>query len=91
MTAPAWTLEQAAAAQERRLDQRCGSCGATSAASSFCYRCLGTDLEYRIHIAGVAQWCQQGQIKPRKAALPPITAPEAAAVALVVQLSAGLA
>ena len=69
---PPVTPEQAAAARESRLDQRCRACGAMSAASSFCYRCFGTDLEYRIHVPSarpgepggrVAQWCQTGEAR----------------------------
>ena len=55
----AWTPEQRKASQEGRLDQRCRSCGATSAASAWCCTCGGRDLEYRTHVAGETQWCQQ--------------------------------
>lgn len=54
-----WTPEQRKACQEGRLDQRCRSCGATSAASSWCCTCGSRDLEYRTHVAGQTQWCQQ--------------------------------
>ena len=53
-----------------KLDQRCRSCGATSAASSRCYHCLSTDLEYREHLSWPGregprpvQWCEQRTVK----------------------------
>jgi hypothetical protein len=43
------TPEREAAWQAGRLDHRCLDCGATSAASAWCYRCKSRRLEYRTH------------------------------------------
>lgn len=66
------TAEQRKARAAGKLDQRCRDCGATSAASSWCCHCHGTDLEYREHVkwpgkAGPRpiQWCEQDNRPPR--------------------------
>ena len=70
---PTLTPAQRKARQESRLDQRCRDCGTTSAATSYCCHCHGTDLEYREHLPGPkpgtvggirpVQWCQQGEVR----------------------------
>ena len=59
------TAEMLEARRAGKLDQRCRSCGVTSAATEYCCACHGTDLEYRIHVKGETQWCRQ-DLRPRK-------------------------
>ena len=52
--------EQEAAWEGSRLDMRCRACGATCAASSWCFRCGSTDLDYRTHQeqSNGLPWCK---------------------------------
>jgi hypothetical protein len=58
--------------QAGHVDQRCRSCGATSAGSSWCYRCSSQDVEYALHSDQMTMpgpfWCGRGAKRRQTAA-----------------------
>ncbi len=80
--------EMASAAQQGKCDQRCGVCGWTQAASTWCPRCGNRDLEYRVHVNGQTQWCQQALPDTRDTAAAGASGPiEAAQGAVAVSVA----